>query len=411
MREKKKEGIRHMARPGKDISTEEQIAKQDGAVKKAKEKYDLEVTELNDLLKKMDYIYVFDALRGIAAVLIFLNHCAFMKDTWFTDIVFEKLLHNGEFEVIFFFVLSGFCMWKKYGNKFEKSGSLKEYFFFAISKVKKFYLLYVMTMGYVAVYEVAVLHTSMVKACIEFLFSLTLTQTITVKYWGILNKAAWFLSALSFLYFFTPVLVRALRKVRRIHMTLLVCIVFYIVVNVVCYTLSRYEIVPGDLLHLFTYVFPIYWIPGYFLGMGVAKLRPIGWIDSHATALELGTVVLTACIYLLGLNIRLPEMGIFRHCFYIISVAWIIIVFSREKGKISEMLSKSKLCILGKYSLEIYLIHYPLITRGGEYIRLLIPDTSATIIFRIAVLFGMTLLLSVIAKHLERSTMSIPDYE
>lgn len=46
-------------------------------------------------IKQEDYIYVFDALRGIAAVLIFLNHCAFMKNARFTSIVFDKLLHNG----------------------------------------------------------------------------------------------------------------------------------------------------------------------------------------------------------------------------------------------------------------------------------------------------------------------------
>lgn len=289
-------------------------------------------------------------------------------------------------------------MWKKYGSKFEKPGNLKDCFYFAISRVKKFYLLYVITMGYVAVYEVVVLQSSAVKACMEFLFSLTLMQTITVKYWGILNSAAWFLSALFFLYFFTPILVRTLRKVRRTHMALSACAVFYMAVNLVCYFFGRYGAVPGDLLYLLTYVFPIYWIPGYFLGMGMANLQPIDWIDSHATVAELGTVVLATGIYLLGLNIPLPEMGIFRHCLYIISTAWIITVFSREKGKISKMLLKSKLCILGKYSLEIYLIHYPLITRGSTYMQQAIPDTSVTIVFKIAVLFGMTLLLSVIAK-------------
>ena len=43
-----------MARPRKDIPIEEQIAKQDEAVQKAKEKYDYEVAKLKDLHRKRD---------------------------------------------------------------------------------------------------------------------------------------------------------------------------------------------------------------------------------------------------------------------------------------------------------------------------------------------------------------------
>ena len=43
-----------MARPRKDIGMKELIEKQEGAVAKAKEKYDLEVTKLKDLYAKRD---------------------------------------------------------------------------------------------------------------------------------------------------------------------------------------------------------------------------------------------------------------------------------------------------------------------------------------------------------------------
>ncbi len=43
-----------MARPRKDIPIEEQIAKQEEAVEKAKEKYDSEVEKLKDLHIKRD---------------------------------------------------------------------------------------------------------------------------------------------------------------------------------------------------------------------------------------------------------------------------------------------------------------------------------------------------------------------
>jgi len=43
-----------MARPRKDVPIEEQIAKQEEAVEKAKEKYDSEVAKLKDLHIKRD---------------------------------------------------------------------------------------------------------------------------------------------------------------------------------------------------------------------------------------------------------------------------------------------------------------------------------------------------------------------
>lgn len=43
-----------MARPRKDIPIEEQIAKQEEAVQKAKEKYDSEVAKLKNLHRKRD---------------------------------------------------------------------------------------------------------------------------------------------------------------------------------------------------------------------------------------------------------------------------------------------------------------------------------------------------------------------
>lgn len=55
-----------MARPRKDISIEDQIVKQEEAVEKAKEKYDIEVAKLKDLHTKRDEEKKKELIKAIA---------------------------------------------------------------------------------------------------------------------------------------------------------------------------------------------------------------------------------------------------------------------------------------------------------------------------------------------------------
>lgn len=55
-----------MARPRKDISIEDQIAKQEEAVEKAKEKYDIEVEKPKDLHTKRDEAKKKELIKAIA---------------------------------------------------------------------------------------------------------------------------------------------------------------------------------------------------------------------------------------------------------------------------------------------------------------------------------------------------------
>lgn len=55
-----------MARPRKDVSIEEQIAKQEEAVEKAKERYDIEVAKLKDLHTKRDEEKKKELIKAIA---------------------------------------------------------------------------------------------------------------------------------------------------------------------------------------------------------------------------------------------------------------------------------------------------------------------------------------------------------
>ena len=346
------------------------------------------------------YIHTFDALRGIASILIFLNHCTFMNNASITGYVFEHLFHNGTFEVTFFFVLSGFCTERKYGQTFNKPIHPKACFSFAVSKAKKFYVLYVLTMIYVFLYNVLIYHESLIKEGFFLLLSLSMLQTFTIKFDLILNSAAWFLSALIILYFLFPFLSKVLKRIKHSYF-LIVCGLFYVGVNFISIRLLALDIISYATYNSLTHTFPFYWIPAFFVGMLLAKLSSDNTFPQCDSKAEVTAICFAASVYLLCLNIPGDVVTIFTHFFYVASAAGVIYVFSQEQGKISAFLMNSKFGVLGHYSLEIYLIHYPLIYFGGAALLSSIPDTNITIVIKTMILFCTTLILALLVKKIQ----------
>lgn len=50
----------------------------------------------------MKTIKQLDGLRLIFAISVVLNHCRFLKENYYTDLIFENIFHHGGFGVVFF---------------------------------------------------------------------------------------------------------------------------------------------------------------------------------------------------------------------------------------------------------------------------------------------------------------------
>lgn len=221
-----------------------------------------------------------DAVRTICSIMIVLNHCTFLKQSARGNFIFEHFLHNGSFEVAFYFCVSAFLLYYVYGEKYIENeiGFLKK-------NVSKFYLLYMVTNTWVAICLV-LKGTSIYKIACQWLLSATLLQTMTLKGYRVLNSACWYLSTLTVLYFIAPFMMRFIKKLsqKQVYIFTMVLITLIFLIHLVVNILVKGAIISSDTAILLTYIFPLYWMPAYMLGMLANR-----WIifDKHHTCTEI----------------------------------------------------------------------------------------------------------------------------
>ncbi len=341
----------------------------------------------------MNRIKSFDALRVIFCITIFLNHCTFFRECGtMSEIVFETLFHNGRFGVTFFFVLSAFCL---YRSKSDVDINKKNYIQFIYDRMKKIYPLYIVTMLFVAIMQF-VQGVSLKKIVINIILSFTLLQTSTLKYWGILNSVAWYLSTLFILYLISPILIRIVNIISQkyIILCLVVLLLSITIMDITIMQIEEVGLITSETGELLNYVFPFYWIPAYVSGMLISRIK----IDiKNYTLLELLSIVISIITYLLGIN-GPAIIRDYKSILYVIANLFMIYIFSFERGYFSQKLAQSKLFFMSEMTTEVYLIHYVVIYYGGIQVleRVLFGFVGA--IVATIILFLITLIISLIWK-------------
>jgi peptidoglycan/LPS O-acetylase OafA/YrhL len=234
---------------------------------------------------------------------------------------------------------------------------------------------------------------NVLKVMLTFLLSTTMLQTLTIKYWGVFNSAAWYLSALFVLYAIFPILLVIVKAIPRSLTVIAIMIIITIIpaINLLLGFISNQGILSVEIVGLLTQKWPIYWIPVYFAGMMIAKLD-YSIQDRAASILEIITIFIVLICYFSGINGPIWLQN-YKLVLYMLSGLLLIIVFAQEKGKISQWLAKSKISKFSNYTLEIYLIHYPV----SQFFYFMFPSIPKSIfggIIEVISIFLITCILS-----------------
>lgn len=328
-------------------------------------------------------IHSFFGIRFLLALSVLLVHLPFPKEHSF-GIFIDSLLNNAGLAVMWFFILSGFCTSLAHSNDFDtlsKANALSYY----RKRLSKFYPLYFVTTLWAFLYSIALLHSpkDLAHFSAAFLLALSLSQSLTVFYSGVMNGACWFLSALFFCYLATPFLLHAWRHISKKQ--IIAFLLFSYAISLILFLGAFYLPENARLLFLYTtpYVRIFHYASGLLLGLLFLKTREKNISPKNALSLEILSLFLCAFAFLFNEIFHLSQTNQVSTLLYIPTLLFSTWVFAKGNGPLSKFLGNKPLRTLGGISMELYLLHYVVIYFGGEKLFHFLPQPilCATLFF------------------------------
>ncbi len=295
-------------------------------------------------------IHSFGGLRFVFVALVFMSHFA-----WGGIDAFD---FGGDCGVAFFLVLSGYGLMSGYGAR-AIAGTLA-FAPFIRRRLRRIYPMYLLAL--------AVAFVTMPWAFADTtadILSVLLLQSWTPDAYFSTNGPAWFLSTLVFVYILFPCMAR---RVAAMHLrTLAVAAVVGIALMTVAYIAVDAVGADKATATRWLYVFPPARVLDFFLGMVVFRFcsalrAKMGDLSSGAAfALQVVSMALIAALVPLYLYLGLPwQLG----AIFWLPVSAVICVFALTDGKALagvRAMSSRPLSYLGNISMEIFLLHVPVI--------------------------------------------------
>ena len=309
---------------------------------------------------KKKKIHSITGIKMIALFLVFV---------WHINIVKEPDLGARACEILF--ICSGFCMAYNYYDK-NFLGTIFEGIDFFIKRIRKFYILYLLTMVIAMFFLVNFKGYILNKALLIMgLFNALLIQTWCT---GTFNGASWFLGTLIFCYFCTPFILSIIKKNEKYKKMIILFLSILGIRLILEYIRLNFPGIVSFSLH----TFPLIRMLEYFLACiagvffskvknNIENIKNIKYIFSICELL----VLIMYVLFVIKYN-NIWYRGVFSFLGIIM-----IFLFSFQKGIISEILGCKMIQAFSKYEMEFFLIHQVVI----NFISLRIQSKVAIFIY------------------------------
>lgn len=314
-------------------------------------------------------LYSLQSLRGIFAILIFLNHIA----------SFDA---GGDAGVAFFFILSGFVLCNGYESRI--CGHKISFKSFITKRFGKIYPLHLLCFAAAIILQLRAVDTGLLRIWALNLLLLQSWIPISDIYFSA-NDVSWFLSDILFCYAIFPLAIRFIRKLKTRGL-----LMFTIVLLAIYFTVV--SILPASYANSIIYVNPLSRVVDFTLGIVLWQV----WHGSRTTqactraeALSYGTksaIELCVVALLVGTFLAYPYVCInfaTASLWWLPAIAVITVftIFDTKGGVVSALLHKRPLLWFGSISFSFYMIHH-LVIRYGEIImeHLGLPEHPSIVI-------------------------------
>ncbi len=310
----------------------------------------------------------------------------------------------GAWGVSVFVILSGFVMFYSYCDK-QIDISIKGCYGFAIKKIKKLYILHILTMSAALLIEIYYLinnfslkHTFALIVKVFLNIMLLQSWIPSSNIYFSLNSVAWYLSVCLFIYFTFPWILAKLKKITKCCIAVKYILMIYIIQIIVGITVSRINISLSfidDFSKWVTYISPIFRTGDFIIGclLGYIYLNIKRDIKAYkASLLELSAVIAVfAAQYFFSNKFGYFSFECFKYnMLYTPSSCLLIFIFAINRGIISRLLSQKFIIFLGNISAYTFLLHQILI----KYFDKLIFGDNTNIWMKAAIMLIVTIICS-----------------
>lgn len=328
-------------------------------------------------------IRTFTSLRFVMILIIMVSHFDFITEINGLEKYFWKFLVNTNFPIDFFFLLSGFGMMCSNINRIP-NGQLQlpkpaECIQYGISHIKKLYPVYAATLlfglagNFIQAFSQNELNSNFLfHEFPKFFVNLLLMQSLTgmTFFTHAYNGAAWFLSCLLWIYIISPAVIYCIRKhLKSITANIiLICLNIFMIVFLAKIFYSI-EVNTRDINHIPTIDYLVlyspfrrifYVITGMNLSIIYKKILDHNLIPTGRKSNLMETAICAAAIIYYFIRNSLPLIYRYQCIIDVILCSIFVLIFAFESGIISGFLQKDSMQILGKMTMYIYIIHYPI---------------------------------------------------
>jgi hypothetical protein len=303
-----------------------------------------------------------DSWRGICALIVALYHFESLGRLYSGHLRSISIIGNGWLFVDFFFVLSGFVIYYTYSEKLTDRASILN---FAIRRFGRVWPLHAAILFMLIAIELAKLYSARHGAVIEsqpftevyavpsIVTNIALVQALGLDRILTWNIPSWSISVEFYTYLIFACSLYCLRW-RRAAIPL----TFAIASAIALFSFSSMEATHG--FSLFRCLF------GFYIGAAVSIMFPR--MDAYLPRSKLRATTLEICAILAAIAVVAAARTNVAFAAPIV-FGFVVIVFARERGTISGLVTTTPFTFLGERSYSIYMLHFIVLLTMTRFIK------------------------------------------
>ena len=324
------------------------------------------------------------SLDGLKVIMLFLIFCWHTPENS-TGLIGKPIVDLGARACEVLFIISGFLVgYNHYHNLIP--ATFKQSYNYVLRKIAKIWPLHLICFLMIFIYQINIdpdyLNTLNILSAITNIFLLQAWTSNPFSF----NGATWFLSALLFCYFMSPLLMSIFKKTKRvIVVTFVSCIVIRFLLELCNIDFLLLNFHTSPIIRCIEFYIGMLMLPAYF---NLKESLFNNYNQNTSLTMSIAEIIVT----LLYIFLTIKMEGIWIRGYFVLAACLLVFVFSFNSGILSKILNLKIFTLFESIQMEFYILHQAVIKVFAHMLSVFIPS----VFIQSIVLFIITVLLAII---------------